>query len=75
LLASVSIGGFTCTSRSAFLSPSVAVNVSIVRPSPKAFELRSVTAINDNTARDAAKAKYELFFVPDRTQWLLSVYI
>jgi hypothetical protein len=61
------MGGFTCTSRLAFLSPSVALNVSIVRPSPKAFELGNVTAIIDNIARAAAKAKYEPFCIPDRT--------
>jgi len=61
------MGGFTCTSRLAFLLPSVAVNVSIVSPSPKAFELGSMTAVIDNIVRAAAKAKHKPSRLPDRT--------
>jgi hypothetical protein len=60
LVASVSIGGLTSTSNSAFLSPSVALNVSEVKPSPKTFSLGNVTAIIDNIAKDTANTKYKI---------------
>jgi len=43
------------------------VNVSIVSPSPKAFELGSMTAVIDNIARAAVKTKYEPSRLPART--------
>ncbi len=58
------MGGFTCTNRLAFLFPSVAVKVSIVKPSPKATWLGNVSVIINNTAKDAAKQIEETFCLP-----------